>query len=286
MIYDNQELPQLRDQIQRSLQADDAVVAVAMTGSLVETRQDAWSDLDLLVVVEDSALSRYFPTLAWLQPFGTIFASEQSSSSFSSVTRVCFADFRRLDCVITTEAALARLAEWSQVAFWRGTRLLFSRSVAVTEILARQQRQPQSVMFSAEQFQQMQQRFWFNGVVATTKVMRGDPLIALHLTLDMQRDCCVLAMLLRDRATGTIIHRESALGETFVAQLASTNQPFTALGILTMLEQTVIAFDDLAGQWSPGYEAHGQPLLQAIARAQHERTETDGHSVPSVNVDD
>ncbi len=64
MIYDNQELPQLRDQIQRSLQADDAVVAVAMTGSLVETCQDAWSDLDLLVVIEDSALSRYFPTLA------------------------------------------------------------------------------------------------------------------------------------------------------------------------------------------------------------------------------
>lgn len=282
MTHDNQGLQELRDQIQQNLRADDAVIAVAVTGSLVGARQDAWSDLDLLVVIEESALSRFFPTLAWLQPFGTLFAFEQSSSSFSSVTRVCFADFRRLDCVVTTEAALARLEDWPQVAFWRGTRLLFSRSVAVTEILARQQRQPQPVMFSAEQFQQMQQRFWFNGVVATTKVVRGDPLIALHLALDMLRDCCVLAMLLRDRATGTAIHREGVLGHTYVAQLASASQHFTARGILTMLEHTVIAFDDLAGQWSPGYEAHRQPLSRAIARAHQELTDDDRHGVSSV----
>lgn len=286
MTHDKQRLRQLRDQLQQQLQADDAVIAIAVTGSLIQARQDAWSDLDLLVVVEESAHSRFFPTLAWLRPFGTIFAFEQSSSSFSSVTRVCFTDFRRLDCVITTEAALTRLAEWPHVAFWQGAQLLFSRSVAVTAILARQHGQPQPAAFSAEQFQQMQQRFWFNGVVATGKVLRGDPLIALHLALDMVRDCCVLAMLLRDRATGTIIHRESVLGEALVTQLAGTNQPYTALGILTMLEQTAITFDDLASQWSPGYEAHGQPLLQAIARAQHERTETDDHSVPSFNEDD
>jgi len=264
---------------------DNAVVAVAVTGSLIQGRQDAWSDLDLLIVVEESALSRFFPTLAWLQPFGTIFAFEQSSSLFSSVTRVCFADFRRLDCVITTEAALTRLAEWPQVAFWQGVQLLFSRSVVVTETLSRQHTQPRPAAFSVEQFQQMQQRFWFNGVVATTKVVRGDPLIALHLALDMVRDCCVLAMLLRDRATGTIIHRESVLGETFVAQLAGINQPTTALGILTILEQAVIAFDDLAGQWAPGYEAHGQPLLQAITRAQHERTASDRHGVMLTEAD-
>ena len=286
MTADNQRLRQLRDQIQQTLQIDDAVVAVAVTGSLIQGHQDPWSDLDLLVVVEESAFDRFFPTLAWLQPFGTIFAFEQSSSSFSGVTRVCFADFRRLDCVITTEAALTQLTEWPQAAFWQGAQPLFSRSVVVTEILARQHTQPQPAAFSVEQFQQLQQRFWFNGVVATTKVVRGDPLIALHLALDMVRDCCVLAMLLRDRATGTIIHRESVLGEAFVAQLASVNQPFTARGILTMLEQTILAFDNLAGQWSPGDEAHGQPLLQAIARAQLEQTATDHRIVPSINVDD
>jgi predicted nucleotidyltransferase len=267
MMPDDQILRQLRDQIQRYLQADHAVIAAAVLGSLAERRHDTWSDLDLLIVVEEASLGRFFPTLAWLQPFGVIFACEQSSSSLAGVTRVCFTDFRRVDCVITTEAALTRLAEWPQVAFWRGTQPLFSRSVAVTQLLAQAHEPPAPAAFSVDQFEQLTRRFWFNGVVATTKVVRGDPLIALHLALDMLRDCCLLALLLRDRDTGTTVHRESVVGQAFVAQLASASRPFTGRGILTMLEQTAIAFDDLASQWSPAYEAHRYPLLQAIDRA-------------------
>jgi len=260
-------LEQLRDQLRRHLRADDAVVAVAVMGSFGQGRQDAWSDLDLLIVVEEAAFGRFFPTLSWLQPFGTIFAYEQSSSPFAGVTRVCFDDFRRLDCVITTVAALGRLAAWPQVAFWQGTHLLFSRSVAVTQLLAQVQEPPQPATFSADQFRQMHQRFWFNGVVATTKVVRGDPLIALHLALDMLRDCCVLALLLRDRATGTAIHRESVAGRDFLARLADASQPYTAPGILTLLERVAITFDELADEWSPDYVAHRHPLSRAIARA-------------------
>ncbi len=267
MASENQALQQLANQMQQHLQADAAVIAIAMMGSLIQERQDAWSDLDLLIVVEESVRDRFYPTLAWLQPFGGVFACEQSSSPFASVTRVCFEDFRRLDCVITTEAALLRLTEWPQVPFWSGTQLLFSRSDAVTEILARMHERPHPGAFTSEQFRQMHQRFWFGGVAATAKVVRGDLLIALHLALDLLRDCCVLAMLLRDRKTGAVIHRESALGQAFVARLASASQPFTASGILSMIEKAAIAFDELSSQWSPDYEAHCQPLLQALDRA-------------------
>ncbi len=106
------EAQQSHAQLQQTLQADEAVTAVAILGSVAQSRADEWSDLDLLIVVEDAAFDRFFPALAWLEPCGELFAYEQSASPFVGVTRVCFADFRRLDCVITTEAALARLAEW------------------------------------------------------------------------------------------------------------------------------------------------------------------------------
>ncbi len=121
--------------------------------------------------------------------------------------------------------------------------------------------------FSAAAFAELQRDFWFKGVVATTKVVRGDPLIALHLALDMLRDCCVLAMVLRDRATGTTIHRDSPLGREAVQHIAPLGRPLASGDILSLVEQAAIAFDDLAGRWSSGYAARRGPLLRAIAHA-------------------
>jgi hypothetical protein len=62
----------------------------------------------------------------------------------------------------------------------------------------------------------MANAFWFKAVQAVLKVVRGNRLIALHLALDLLRDCCVLEMLLRDRDTGTSVHRDGGRGNAFV----------------------------------------------------------------------
>ena len=60
-------------------------------------------------------------------------------------------------------------------------------------------------------------------VLAVTKLGRGDQLIGLHLTLELTRACLVQAMLLRDRALGTSVHRTGsgldALAEEVVTAL-------------------------------------------------------------------
>jgi hypothetical protein len=93
-------------------------------------------------------------------------------------------------------------------------------------------------------------------------VVRHDLLIALHLTQDLIRDCCVLEMMLRDRETGTNIHRHGGIGNPFVAELEVTQKPFTAIGILDSIAASNEVFENLACEWSTDYQEK-RHLLQA-----------------------
>jgi hypothetical protein len=254
-------------ELRRLLEPDPRVVAVAVFGTAAVPGQDVWSDIDLLMVVEETAREQFYPATGWLRPLGDLYAWDQSSGPWSSVTRACFTDFRRIDWVITQEAALEQVDQWPVVPFWKGARPLFCRSARVTEVLGRRFAPPAPPLISDEQFQQMVNGFWFKGVLAVQKVMRGDRLIALHLALEMAQECCVLGMLLRDRAEGTAHHRHGGSGNAVAAQLEATRQPHTAAGILYSLEQSSLAFDALARQWSESYLERRQPLLSWIGVA-------------------
>jgi predicted nucleotidyltransferase len=245
------------------LQRDAEVLALAIFGSYLqpEALLDAWSDLDLLLILEERALGRYFPAVDWLAPLGTLYAYEQSSNALWHTTRLSFEDLRRIDLVITTDSGLERLHEWSRIPFWAGVQVLFSRSALVDRLLSAGFAPPQRSPIPAVEFEAMASRFWFKGVIAVQKVMRNDPLIALHLALDMVRDCCVLDMMLRDRAEGTSYHREGGAGNRLPAELGFIQQPPTPSGILTMIEGSGAIFDRLAAEWSDAYTARRHPLL-------------------------
>ncbi|MCL4393889.1 MAG: hypothetical protein M1482_03620 [Chloroflexi bacterium] len=87
------------------------------------------------------------------------------------------------------------------------------------------------------------------------------------MALDMVRDCCVLGMLLRDRAAGTTHHRTGGAFNDVVAQLDRARQPYTPSGILDTIEQCSVAFDHLAAEWSKDYVPRRQPLLAWIGFA-------------------
>lgn len=261
------------------LQPDDDVRALVLCGSAIPSRRDrdldAWSDIDIMLVVAEGALDRFHPSLDWLRPLGEIYAYAQSATAFSRTTRVCFREGRRLDLLVTTEAALARVAEWPFVPFWSGTETVFSRSAAVDRALTATYQRPAPPLISADQFAAMANDFWFKATLALTKVVRDDLLIALHLALDLVRDCCVLGMFLRDRARGTAHHRTGGIGNEIVARLKATRQPYTAAGILDSLEGSAVAFDRLAGQWDAAYRERRGPLLAWIGAAR--RTVSSGH---------
>jgi hypothetical protein len=252
------------EQLKALLQPNERVRALALFGTAGGPAEDLWSDIDLLVVAE---VGEFYPATGWLAPVGELYTIDQSQSPFYSVTRACFRDFRRIDFLVASEAALERIEEWPRVPFWNGTQLLFSRSPIADRALARSFAPPEPEPISDEGFAAVTNGFWFKGILAVTKVMRDDLLIGLHLALEMLQECLVLGMLLRDRAAGTAHHRRGGPGNDDVARLAAAQHPFTAAGILDTLEACAIAFDELCARWSPGYRERRHPLLAWIGFA-------------------
>jgi hypothetical protein len=104
-------------------------------------------------------------------------------------------------------------------------------------------------------------------MLAVYKVARDDLLIALHLALDLVRDCAVLGMVLRDRAEGSDFHKTGGIGNHYVQQLQRTRKPYSASGILDRIEAVTTLFETLAQEWSPDYVPDSQPILDWIAAA-------------------
>jgi hypothetical protein len=252
------------EELQTILMPNDDVLALVLFGSALQSSSqfDLWSDLDWLLVVKDDAYSQFYPTTEWLSSFGKLYAFQQSENAFRGTTRACFMDLRRFDIVITTPSKLDRLAEWQHIPFWQGVRLLFSRSPQITQLLSQTWPSPKPTFPLQPEFDEMVNHFWFKAMLASYKVIRDDRLIALHLALDLVRDCCVLGMMLRDRAKGTNIHREGGIGNSVVAKLENTCSTYTVTGILDIIEQSSIQFDQLAAQWSDAYRERRYPLIE------------------------
>lgn len=253
------------EQIAAMCRADPDVEALALLGSEAQGRGDAWSDIDLLLVVSDGAIGRFFPPLTWLAPLGELYASELHPSEFSSVARLCFEDLRRIDLIVTTSAALQHHAEWPSRPFADGSRVLFSRNPAIDAVLGLDLTIP-PLHVSGETFENLANGFWFKGIVAVQKVVRGDRLVAFHLSLELIQEVAVLAMLLRDRETGTNQHR-GGLGDDAVLALEPTRQPHTPAGILASIVASAAAFDRLAARWSLEDQARSGPLVLWVEAA-------------------
>jgi predicted nucleotidyltransferase len=260
------------DNLVSYLEPDENVLGLLLFGSLSnpESHPDYWSDIDILVVVKNNRLDRFFPATEWINSFGRLYTYGQSSDDSKCTTRACFENFNRIDFVITTEGKLEETSKWSSIPFSSGAKILFSRSNVVNGIAAQRFRQPETSPVTQEQFLEMVRNFRFKSMLAVYKVVRNDLLIALHLTQDLIRDCSVLGMMLRDRTTGTNIHNYGGMGNEVVAQLEITQKPFTSIGILDSIKESNEVFEKLACEWSSNYQENRHLLLNWIEKAKVE----------------
>ena len=248
------------------------VLALILFGSCCQADLgfDYWSDVDVLLVVKKNALSDFYPTIDWLRVFGPIYTYSQSSDEFMNVTRVCFEDFQRIDLVISTEDQFAEVDNWPRNPLVYGWYILLLRSEMVNQKLHQVTQKYQYDPPLNDQFQSMVRDFRFKSMLAVYKVVRNDLLIALHLTLDLVRDYCLLGMMLRYNKERTTIHKSGGIGNQIVKQLQNTSKPFTPEGILDLVEEINLEFEQLACKWSDGYQENRQPIIDWIAKARIE----------------
>jgi GNAT superfamily N-acetyltransferase/predicted nucleotidyltransferase len=278
----------LLDKLVSYFEPNQDILGLLLFGSYSagENNHDHWSDIDLLVVVKSEKLETFFPTIEWIKSFGELYTYDQSSDEFKCTTRACFEDFRRVDFVITTEEKLANIDEWSSVPFSAGARILFSRSQVVDGVSQSGNLQRQLPPVTEDQFLEMVRKFRFKSMLAVYKVVRNDLLIALHLSLDLIRDCSVLGMILRDRRTGTNLHKEGGEGNQLVAQLQNAQKPFTSLGILDSIKESNQVFETLAGQWSSDYLENHQMFFEWIEKAKVKLPDMDSELISGITVRD
>lgn len=259
----------LLDKVISHFEPNEDVVGLLLFGSYSksDSQYDYWSDIDILLVVKNNQLEKIFPTVAWTDSFGKLYTYSQSSDEFKCTTRLCFENFNRIDFVITTEEKLTRLDHWSSIPFAEEATLVFSRSKVVDEVARQSLQRREFLPAKEDQFLGLVRDFKFKSMLAVYKVVRNDLLIALHLTQDLIRDCCVLGMLLRDRAMGTNIHKHGGMGNQLVAQLETAQKPFTSIGILDSIQASNEVFEKLAGEWSSTYQKNRHLLLEWIEKA-------------------
>jgi hypothetical protein len=93
------------------LSQDQHVKGLLLVGSCTrdDVQTDEWSDIDIAVIVDDEAITRFYPATDWVRRFGTTYAFSINETDCYHVIRVWFTDGRHFDFIIVEESSLARI---------------------------------------------------------------------------------------------------------------------------------------------------------------------------------
>ena len=260
---------QMIDSVAADLEGNPSVKALLLIGSCAQAGgpRDVWSDVDFMLVVEDKSVACFTSCLEWLDSYGTVYAHAVSEANSFPTLRVFFEDGRRLDLLFVPETAAPRLATWRENPAAFGYRVLFSRiSDLQCALSSETQKDGVPADTGMEHIRQISNDFRFKGMMAAQKAARNDLLVALHLCLGMLRDCAVLALMLRDAATGTRHHVTGDPADPLLAELPALDRPITRESVLRCIRESAILFDRLASRLSTGYVEHRFPLVQSLDR--------------------
>lgn len=143
------------------------MLGVVVIGPVARQELDLLSDLDLVVLVHNTAFERFFPTRAWFGSLGALLGYEGHAGQGIGTHRLLLTDGRRIDLIVMSEAALER--EGFQ-AFWRPALPLFSRSALLEQRLQESVTAPAFAPLSDRDFQSLVEAFWYRASVASLKV--------------------------------------------------------------------------------------------------------------------
>lgn len=228
----------------------EGFVSLSIFGSMLNDQTlDIWSDIDALLVVKNKSIKNYFPTTKWLEKINSVFTIQQSSNSQGSTTKIIFDDFRKIDLIITTESKIL-----DSDPFWSKQNIIHSNSDIISKKLMGINKGKSKFDKKNYQIETLSSEFWFIAYTALTKIIREDLLIGLHLSLDLYKMCLVLAMWMRDKETGTNIHRIGGVNNDLINKLNIKIKNFSKRDLIALIDKCSKEFDAMSLTWDSSYK--------------------------------
>lgn len=259
-------------QLTDNFKENEDIIAFSIFGSTssTENKFDFWSDIDGLLVVEDESFKKFSDNLKWIEFIGTIFTYQYQPGEHSQTYRLIFEDFKKLDLVVVKESKIDIVAQSYTGPYWKEINVLFSKSGEIAQKLKTTKKEITLTSFTEQQFMDLVNNFWFVASLSLYKVMRNDLLIAQHLALDLYKDCLSLGMILRDRETGSNIHKTGGVGNDIAKNLDIPLERITQLNVLNLIDNCGREFDQLCIKWSKGFLSKHKTLHPYIQKAKSE----------------
>lgn len=239
--------------VRRRASVDVRVDAVWLYGSCrpPATSVDDWSDLDVGLVV-GAGTGPVVASPDWAGQLQPVWAWECSGSRGRWTLRAVFRSGRRLDLAVAELDAdllpTPRELMWRREAAGVGTTPARSESLTVCT-------GPTAT-------------FRFVAALAVVKVARGDLLVGTHLAYGLLRQLLEHTMVLRDRTTGSTLHRRGTELDALALHIHScaATAP-SALGVLEVVQRAAVLFDDVAVRSDERYEPDWSPLDRLVTLA-------------------
>ncbi len=189
------------------LRSHEAVRGAWLVGSLAADKPvGKWSDIDLLVVVEDAAFPEFFPASLWANRWGTFVANEEQTDDQGGLSRLFFSNGIAMDISVAPSSALASIDEWERRPFHLTPLPLFSRDPDLSFVLANVTAAPWE-RHSDREITARVGKFYLWAAAAVRQAVKGDLLMATHLANELFQICLDVEMISRDNRAGTQIHK-------------------------------------------------------------------------------
>lgn len=264
------------EKIAHNLQNEVGILVFATFGSISngKNKYDIWSDIDGLLIVKDESYREFSDSLKWAEELGSIFAYQKNQEDNKQTIRLIFDDFKRLDIVIIKYSSIEDITLPEHGPYWSKIDIIFSRSEEITKLLKKTKKVISPPQFSDQQFQGLVNNFWFVASLAVYKVMRNDLLIAQHLFLDLYKNCLLLGMIIRDKDTGTNIHKTGGVGNEIAKDMHILLQSISQANVLGQIDQCGKEFDKLCSKWTNKYIPRYPKFEKFVLKARTEFSET------------
>lgn len=197
----------LLEEIVGYLNGRDGVCGAWVLGSMTTNAAPGrWSDIDLLIVVEDWAFASFFPASNWVKAWGDFLALDESTDERGGLSRIFFADGRAVDVHVSSQSQVLDIANWHSRPFHNKPVSLLDCDPDLEAAIVGASPIPWTEIDAGE-ISDLSSRFFLWAISAIRTVAKRDFLIAAHMANELVQMRLVAAMMVRNSRAQSEIHK-------------------------------------------------------------------------------